>query len=47
MHKFWYDYVKPKYGAKANVYGFYVYGYRQFHCIHKTKLYLERHRRRC
>ena len=34
MDKFWYDYVKPKYGKKSkNV----LYGYRQFHCIHKNR----------
>ena len=32
-YDFWYDYVKPKYGKKSK---FVVYGYRQFHCIHKT-----------
>ena len=27
MYKFWYDYVKPKYGENAK-----LYGYRQLHC---------------
>ena len=33
-YNFWYDYVKPKYGKKNK---FVVYGYRQFHCIHKNR----------
>ena len=31
-YKFWYDYVKPKYGKRQ----FVLYGYRQFHCVHKA-----------
>ena len=34
MFEFWYDYVKPKYGKKNKVV---LYGYRQFHCIHKKR----------
>ena len=30
MYEIWYDYVKPKYGEK-------LYGYRNFHCIHKNR----------
>ena len=30
MYEFWYDYVKSKYGEKANL----------FHCIHKSRRYL-------
>ena len=32
MYVFWYDYVKPKYGEIVRL----LYGYRQFHCIHKS-----------
>ena len=34
MYEFWYDYVKPKYGKKNKIV---LYGYRQFHCIHKNR----------
>ena len=33
MYEFCYDYVKQKYGEKSNIL---LYGYRQFHCIHKS-----------
>ena len=32
IYKFWYEYVKPKYGVRAKL----SYGYIQFHCIHKN-----------
>ena len=35
MYKFWYDYVKPKYGVKSKIV---LYGYMQFHCIHKKQM---------
>ena len=35
LYEFWYDYVKPNYGKKAN-----GYGYRQFLCIYKNRWYL-------
>ena len=34
MYKFWYDYVKPKYGEKSKIV---LYEYRQFHFIHKNR----------
>ena len=34
MQEFWYDYVKQKYGEKAESC---QNRYRQFHCIHKNK----------
>ena len=37
MYEFWYDYVKPKFGKKNKIL---LHGYRQFHCIHKNRLYL-------
>ena len=36
MHGFSYDHVKRKYSEKKIV----LYGYRQFHCIHKNRRYL-------
>ena len=33
MYEFCYDYAKQKYGEKSNIL---LYGYRQFHCIHKS-----------
>ena len=39
MYDFWYDFVKPKYGRKCKI-G--VYGYRQFHCLHKNISYFKR-----
>ena len=33
MYEFWYDYVKTKYGEKSKL----LYGYRQFHYIHKNR----------
>ena len=35
MYEFWYDYVKPKHAEKRKPV---LYGYRQFHCIHKNNL---------
>ena len=37
MHDFWYDYAKPKYGENNKIM---LYGYSQFHCIHKNRRYL-------
>ena len=37
MYEFRYDYVKQKYGKKNKIVR---YGYMQFHCIHKNRLYL-------
>ena len=37
MYEFWYDYVKPKNGNKKKTL---LHGYRQFHWIHKSRLYL-------
>ena len=34
MYEFWYDHVKPKYGQKEILY---LYGHRQFNCIHKNR----------
>ena len=34
IYDFWYDYVKRKYDEKTN---YFFYGYRQFHCIHKSR----------
>ena len=33
MYEVWYDYVKPKFGEKAQTV---LYEYRQSHCIHKN-----------
>ena len=33
MYEFWYDYVKPRYVENQN----WLYGYRQFHCIHLNR----------
>ena len=43
MYNFWYDYINSKYGNKAKL----CDRYRPFHCIHKNRLYIERHCRRC
>ena len=33
MYDFCYDYIKPKYGENKIL----LYGYRNFHCIHKNR----------
>ena len=34
MYELWYNFVKPKYSEKGKIV---LYGYRQFHCIHKNR----------
>ena len=36
IYEFWYDYVKQKYHEKSKM----LYGYWQFHCIHRNRWYL-------
>ena len=37
MYEHSYNYVKAKYAEKSKIV---LYGYRQFHCLHKNKRYL-------
>ena len=43
MYEFWYDYVKPKHGEKANL----CYMNIDSFTVYKKKTYLLRHYRRC